>query len=294
MSQVKRITCKECGKRRVKATIVNPESGIERKTPAKICQECHSKVIDYQFFNSSFGQWLRGAFKRQCTESIPKTTEELGGVLMLWRACRSASGFYSDGETVSKNYKYELCHIDPVKGSDGKVGLLLAGNLVIAPSHINRKLSNLPYPATSGLSALGGEPIDDDNFREVCRERYDLQRLKRDFMLKPPKKGKGLSTFETIGVSPSKLLAMELNRLGFVTDLIIDDDEYPELVDSVFETFFKVGGALAVAELEGYQEYSRKAISGEISYNMQTPFEKIKESQKRRSASSKNEEVEEF
>ncbi|WP_105200487.1 hypothetical protein [Pseudoalteromonas sp. T1lg10] len=284
MSPVKRITCKECGKRRVKATIVNPETGKERKTPAKICQECHSKVIDYRFFSSSFGQWLRRAFHRQCTESIPKDTDELGGLIMLWLEFRVASGLCCDGESFSKKYDYQLCHIDPVKGAGGSVGALKPSNLIIAPAELNRRLSNLPYPATSGLSVQRGDPIDDNNFKEVCRQRYDLRRLQRDFDLDVRDKKKDLPVFENNGVYPSLVLLKELNRHGFRTDRLIDEDENPELVDSVYETFLKVGGALAKAELEGYQESTRKAMEWEYIYETLTPYKKKQPKDKRKNS----------
>ncbi|WP_462147440.1 hypothetical protein [Pseudoalteromonas gelatinilytica] len=283
MPQITRVTCKECGKRRVKATIVNPLTGKKRKTPTKICQECHAKVIDYRFFSSSFGQWLRRAFHRQCTESIPKDTDSLGGLILLWREYRAAIGLCSDGETITKKYDYQICHIDPVKGNNGSVGALVPKNLIIAPKELNLMLSNLPYPTTSGLTVKRGDLINDDNFKQICRERYDLNRLQRDFELNVRDKKNELPVFENSGVHPSLMLLKELNRLGFKTNRVLLL-EHVNLVKSVYETFLTVGGLLAKSELEGYKNFTREAQESEYIYEALTPAEKKRESKDKRKA----------
>jgi hypothetical protein len=268
------VTCRECGKRKVKAITTNPITGVKRRSTIKICQECHIKTIDYRFFKSSFGQWLRNAFQRQCTNSIPENTNELRGVLHLWKFYRKACGFNSDGEEVTKAYDYHLCHIDPIKGKDGLIGRLTYSNLMIAPAALNRQHSNLPYPFTSKQSVSKGEPITDDNFKVICRERYDLSLLAAQFCLIPQKRSKSLPVFKSDGVNMSITLSSELKRLGYPVNYIIPIViEADKLANEVYDTFFKVGGALAVNLLV---QHSIPCPNGLIDYDFTLPCDRIK------------------
>lgn len=282
------VTCRECGKRKVKALVTNPITGAQRRSPIKICQDCHPKTIDYKFFKSSFGQWLRRAFHRQCTNSIPKDTQELRDLLHLWRFYKAACGFCSDGENVVKTYDYHLCHIDPVKGEDDAVGRLIASNLVIAPAVINRGLSNLPYPFTSKQSVSQGELITDDNFTSICRERYDLSLLTTEFGLNPKKRSKVLKTFKSDGVAPTQVLSMELKRLGYpVSHLITCSENGDKLANEVFEVFFTVGGTLAVNFLA---QHGSRWPSSQLDYDFTLPYDRMEQGKARRKENRKEEE----
>jgi hypothetical protein len=268
-----RMTCKNCGQRRVKALVTHPITSKKRRTPVKLCQECHIKTIDYHFFKSNFGQWLRRAFQRQCTNSIPKHTQELRELLHLWRFHKKACGFSSDGEEVVKTFDYHLCHIDPVKGEMGYVGRLVAQNLIIAPAKLNRELSNLPYPFTRKHSVSQGEPITDDIFVSLCRERYDLTLLIAEFCLTAVKHSKVLPIFKSDGTAPNQVLSMELRRLGYTHCHLISDDEYCQKVDDVFDTFFKVGGVLAVNFLMQHGE----TCDGHLfDYDLTLPYDQLR------------------
>lgn len=274
MVKPKPVTCRECGRRRVKALVTHPITGNQRRTPVKLCQECHSKTIDYPFFNSSFGQWLRRAFQRQCTNSIPKDTHELRGVMYLWKFYRKACGFHSDGEEVLKTYDYQLCHIDPVKGDDGSIGRLVSSNLIIAPTKLNRELSNIPYPYTSKESVTLGDPINDDNFTSICRERYDIPLLISEFCLIPVKRGKELPVFKSSGVDVPTTLSKELKRLGYpishIIPMVVGAEE--RAID-IYDTFFKVGGTLACNLLI---KDGMHCPSSRIEYDFTTPYERNK------------------
>lgn len=276
-----RITCKECGKRRVKAIVTHPITSKQRRTPLKICQECHGKTMDYRFFSSQFGQWLRKACFRQCTNSIPMDTNELRGLLHVWKFHKKACGFSSDGIEVSKTYNYQLCHIDPVKGPNDLVGRLNFSNLMIAPANLNRELSNLPFPFTSKQSTTRGETITDDNFVTICRERYDLPLLITEFCLTAVKRGRELSIFKSDGIDTAQLLLMELRRLGYPasyklstkSDRGVSNDEANRIAHDVFETFFKVGGTLASSTLSphtfGFKDQA-------LEYDFTPPYELLK------------------
>ncbi|MEG3757509.1 hypothetical protein V5096_06070 [Pseudoalteromonas carrageenovora] len=295
MAKQRPVTCRECGKRRVKALTTNPITGKQRRSTISICQDCHTKTIDYKFFSSSFGQWLRRAFQRQCTNSIPADTNELRGLIHLWKFYRKACGFQSDGETVTKTYEYHLCHIDPLKGKGDLVGKLTPSNLMIAPATLNREHSNIPFPYNAQQSVQRGDEITDDNFKQVCRERYNLPLLAAEFCLIPQKKDKALPVFESRGVDIPTTLSKELKRLGFPVEHFIDEsffDGYNEtakaLAIDVFDTFFKVGGTLALAHLKQYKEenpedeLSSSDIMDKIKYDYTLPSEKIRLSKEKK------------
>lgn len=276
MSKQQVVTCKECGKRRVKALTTNPITGKQRRSTIKICQDCHSKTIDYKFFSSSFGQWLRRAFQRQCTNSIPSDTNELRALLHLWKFYRQACGFKSDGQEVTKTYDYHLCHIDPIKGEGELVGKLTYSNLMIAPAKLNREHSNLPFPFTSKQSVLKGENITDSNFKDICRERYNLPLLAAEFCLIPQKKGEALTEFTSSGVNISTTLSKELKRLGYpVTQTITNHppQTIERLANGVYDTFFKVGGTLALKELA---QHGTQCDNSMIEYDFTLPHERVK------------------
>lgn len=273
-----RITCKTCGQRRVKALVTHPITGKQRRTTVKLCQECHLQTIDYHFFKSSFGQWLRRAFQRQCTNSIPRDTQELRELLHLWLFHKKACGFFSDGEEVVKPFDYHLCHIDPVKGEDGYVGRLVAPNLIIAPAKLNRELSNLPYPFTRGQSVSQGDLITDDNFVSLCRKRYNLTLLIAEFCLSPVKRSKELPIFTINGTEPRQVLSMELRRLGYTHSHFIpykNDEEDSKKINEVFDTFLKVGGVLAVNFLV---QYGHTFPSEKLDYDFTLPYDRRKKS----------------
>ncbi len=295
MAKQRPVTCRECGKRRVKALTINPITGKQRRSTINICQDCHSKTIDYKFFSSSFGQWLRRAFQRQCTNSIPKNTNELRDLIYLWKFYRKACGFKSDGEVVTKTYDYQLCHIDPLKGENGLVGKLISTNLMIAPAQLNRELSNLPFPYNTQQSVQKGEEITDDNFKEICRQRYNLPLLAAEFCMIPQKKNKALPVFESLGVDVQTTLSKELKRLGFPVDHIIEEsvshkhNKTPEAIAlDIFDTFFKVGGTLAVSQLNNYREsndedgLSKESIKKLLEYDYTLPSEKLRLSREKR------------
>ncbi|MBB1275820.1 hypothetical protein [Pseudoalteromonas sp. SR43-3] len=282
MSKQQVVTCKECGKRRVKALTTNPITGKQRRSTIKICQDCHSNTIDYKFFSSSFGQWLRRAFQRQCTNSIPANTNELRGLLHLWKFYRKACGFNSDGENVSKTYDYHLCHIDPIKGKDGLVGKLTYSNLMIAPAELNREHSNIPFPYTSNQSVLKGEEISDDNFKTICRALYNLPLLAAEFCLLPQKKSDSLPKFQSRGVNIPTTLSKELKRLGYpVTHIIKDDQHADKLANEVYDAFFTVGGTVAIGLLT---QYGTSSSSEMIDYDFTLPSDKIRLSKEKRRA----------
>ncbi len=281
-----RVTCEKCGKRRQKAITTNPITNQKRKSPKKICQECHEKWIDYRFFDSSFGQWLRYAFKRQCQNSIPEDTADLRDLIHLWKKYVHAKGLSFEGEKVTKKYDYQLCHIDPVKQCDGKIGCLTASNLMIAPETVNRELSNLPYPFTSKSSVPIGEAITDDNFKAICRERYDIKLLIKEFNFVISTK-KQLNGYSFGGVDSNQVLSMELNRLGYDVNHMINHNDAAlreSLVNEVYETFFKVGGVIATGLLAQYGQIIGK---GSIEYDFTLPIHKVEQNKENKAMKEK-------
>ena len=274
MVKQKPVTCRECGKRKMKALTTNPLTGKQRRSTIKICQGCHAKTIDYKFFGSSFGQWLRNAFQRQCTNSIPENNNELRNLLHLWRAYRKACGFSSDGEVITKAYDYHLCHIDPLKGKNGLIGRLSFSNLMIAPAKLNREHSNLPFPYNNKQSVPLGSVINDDNFKMICRERYDLALLTAEFCLIPKKRGKVLPIFKSEGVNIPTTLSMELKRLGYPINHIISDmEDADKIANNIYDDFFKVGGTIASNLLT---QHGMQCASSQIDYNFMLPSDRIK------------------
>ncbi|ABZ78314.1 hypothetical protein Shal_3774 [Shewanella halifaxensis HAW-EB4] len=227
MNKLKPIICKGCGKKRV------PFLGSKNR-PTKFCKECKGG----SFWTSAFGLWFLDAASRQSIDSMPFDNDDVMAIYQLWLRRRQAQGtryvsekafdygddpFGADSEPVrvesgkwQSEYKYQLCHLDPVAGK-GFQGRLTAKNLVIAPAINNQTLGNSQAVDHGFRVHTDKVPFKDNQaVKAWCTKTYNIAAIAQELKLKSkstetPQSDLWLSQGS---VAPSKLFVEEVNRLG--------------------------------------------------------------------------------
>lgn len=249
MSKLKPIICKGCEKKRV------PFLGSKNR-PTKYCKECKGG----SFWTSAFGLWFLDAASRQSIDSMPLDDDDVIAIYQLWSRRRQAQGTRYVSEKVfdygndpfgtgyepvliesgkwQSEYKYHLCHLDPVAG-EGFQGRLTARNLVIAPAINNQMLGNSQTIDHGFRVYTDNLPFkDNQTVKAWCTKSYNIAAIAQELKLKPkstetPQSDIWLSQGS---VNPSKLFVEEMNRLGgdWTANSVSD-------YTNAFDQFLKVG-----------------------------------------------------
>lgn len=122
---------------------------INYKNKSGLCKSCKSlERIEYRKANlhlCAISRWLIEKVKRHTTvECLPSDERGMKELLSLRAYQFKANGLYFDDDwevDFSKN-RFEICHRFPCKHRDGRIGLYVRENLVLAPKHLNRSYSN--------------------------------------------------------------------------------------------------------------------------------------------------------
>lgn len=106
-----------------------------RDTKKTACKVRRYVKKAHKFLQTSYGRWLCTQLQRAGTVQVLQghTAESLHEMYSLKRLCSSASG-YVEGKPTGN---YHISHTWPVKGDNGRIGLLHPENLVIAPRTFN-------------------------------------------------------------------------------------------------------------------------------------------------------------
>lgn len=224
MNNSKRIICKGCSKKRV------PFLGSKGR-PTKFCKECKGG----SFWTSSFGQWFLDAAMRQSPDSMPLNDLDIKDIHDLWKRRQLAQGaryetrrewdygdsFESEEKLVdvsgwTKDFDYQLCHLDPVKGVDFQ-GRLTSKNLVLAPAKVNQSLGNA-QEVDHGYRVYTDKPPfkSHQQLKAWCTKTYDIAAITNELKLKPKSTEvpQGDIRLGKDAQYPAELFVDEINRLG--------------------------------------------------------------------------------
>lgn len=132
--------------------IVNCVNCSKPITNKKYCNRaCQKSYTDNNKLNnyhrSGFLKWYLDAFKRShCLgvlhnpDGTKQTSRDLAYLYEAYKTRNNANGC---GE--SREIKYNLAHLDPSKGKQGRYGLLHWSNFIVAPASLNKQLGNTEY-----------------------------------------------------------------------------------------------------------------------------------------------------
>ncbi|MFA0101164.1 hypothetical protein AB4359_12610 [Vibrio splendidus] len=146
-------TCKKKASRsktkKAKLTCSNCPNSISYGNKSGLCKSCKDlERIAYRKANlhlCSISKWLiRKVIRHGTVECLPRDKQGMLEILSLRISYYQANGFTFD-EDWNINLdarRFEICHRFPCKHSDGRIGLFVRDNLVIAPKSLNRKMGN--------------------------------------------------------------------------------------------------------------------------------------------------------
>ena len=125
--------------------------GLNRRLRNKsgLCKSCKDlERITYRKANlhlCSISEWLiRKVLRHGTVECLPRDKQGMLEILSLRISYYQANGFTFDEDwnIDIDARRFEVCHRFPCKHSDGRIGLFVRDNLVIAPKSLNRSMSN--------------------------------------------------------------------------------------------------------------------------------------------------------
>ncbi len=114
-----------------------------------LCRSCKSLVqIEHRKQNlhlCAAADWLIKKVLRHTTvECLPRDKQGMIELLALRSQIFKANGLYFNDEWEIDHDKsrFEICHRFPCQHKDGRIGMFVRDNLVIAPKNLNRRLGN--------------------------------------------------------------------------------------------------------------------------------------------------------
>lgn len=127
-----RKTCPHCKKKFTPARIDQIYCSQACGQSARRSEQDKDKVLLSQLYNTGFFLYLYYQSKRAGTvEVVPKKLEHLIELHSIWSYNNNANAY-------KKQRAYEISHIYPVCGAQGKIGTLHPVNLVVQPATFNR------------------------------------------------------------------------------------------------------------------------------------------------------------
>lgn len=134
---------------KAKLTCSNCPNPISYGNKSGLCKTCKDlERIAYRKANlhlCSISEWLiRKVIRHGTVECLPRDKQGMLEILSLRISYYQANGFqFDDDWNIDLNARrFEVCHRFPCKHPDGRIGLFVRDNLVIAPIHLNRSMGN--------------------------------------------------------------------------------------------------------------------------------------------------------
>ncbi|WP_373937557.1 hypothetical protein L0990_09605 [Vibrio kanaloae] len=140
---------KSKSKTKAKLTCSNCPNPISYGNKSGLCKDCKNlERIAYRKANlhlCSISEWLiRKVIRHGTVECLPRDKQGMQEILYLRIFYYQANGFQFDEDwSIDLDARrFEVCHRFPCKHSDGRIGLFVRDNLVIAPKALNRSMGN--------------------------------------------------------------------------------------------------------------------------------------------------------
>jgi hypothetical protein len=135
---------------KAKLTCSNCSNPISYGNKSSLCKSCKAlERIEHRKANlylCTISEWLiRKVIYGGTVEILPRDKNGMVELLKLRSFAFKANGLHFDPDTWElDNSKrcYEICHRFPFKAKDGRIGLFVRDNLVLAPATLNRKMGN--------------------------------------------------------------------------------------------------------------------------------------------------------
>jgi hypothetical protein len=137
-------------KSKSKLTCLNCPNSISYGNKSGLCKPCKDlERIAYRKANlylCSISKWLiRKVIRHGTVECLPRDKQGMLEILSLRISYYQANGFTFNDDDWNINLdarRFEICHRFPCKHTDGRIGLFVRDNLVIAPKSLNRSMGN--------------------------------------------------------------------------------------------------------------------------------------------------------
>ncbi len=230
----------------------------------RVCDDCKSE----QFFKTKYWVWLESSAYKYGVQCWPDTTDELVDLLKLRQRQSKWAGWYRiDGE-LSCSYGYELAHRFPAS----KGGKLVADNLVIMPTVLNRKMGShhglgLECYQTNQVKKLPKKELRREFFR-----RYEIKKLEgfakaandtgSDFYID------GMDVFEVVKKECERLCFTYEPKNEVMEDFTMTVNKYNEICSNEKPSLMTldVSDALAMMDSEKQSQMVREITSPDLDW----------------------------